>query len=201
MPYAGKRLMLRLGTTLTLTMALGAALSVLAPTAGAATCGDNLLNVNLGSGCAGVTDLKLLNPQPAAGSNACADGAGCANLDTNRPQEPARVEVPRIRTAPAPKAPAATPKRPAPVTVVPQRTYRINAFDAADGESFYSGDFRLRLPYAAGPPAVSPLAPSRRGFAEGWSVPALPVELIASLIGGVMLLASAGGVRRMMTTA
>jgi hypothetical protein len=198
MPHASRRYALRIGTTLALTVVLAAGLATLAPGAGAATCGDNVLNVNLGSGCASVVDLNVLNQQqPAAHGNACADAAGCTDVNTNRPAP--IVRSPELTPPPtAPRHPA-QPRRiePKPAPVV----FRINKFDAADGESFYSGDFRLRLPYPAKPPVVSPLAPAPRSFAPGWSVPAIPREVLFSLIGGLMLLASAGGVRRMMTTA
>lgn len=195
-----KRLALLGATTLSLAALMLALPVVMAPGAGAATCTSNTLNVNLGSGCASVAGIQLVGSSTHPNSEACADGADCVKVD---PGTAAAPEPILTRTPPA-SAPRHAPPRAAPepaVRIAPaQHIFRINQVDAESNAWFYSGDYDRLLPYSADrPPALTAPVP-RPSFARGWHLPSLPAEALLSLFIGLMLLASAGGVRRMMAS-
>lgn len=178
---------------LLLTVALTAAIG---PWAGAATCGEKTLNVNLAQGCVTIANTPILSP--AADTTACADAAGCADVKSPSAAAPV-VQTRPLAPAPARHTPPAKPRL-APAPAMPHFTYRVNRFDAAPGESFYGGDFRVLLPYSSQPPAVSPLPPSGAAFGGSWHIPQIPREVFIVIFGVLMLAVSAGGARRIRAT-
>lgn len=176
------------------------AMMIAAPAAGAATCKDGVATLNLGQGCASVLGVPVI--QSSTGGTACADSAGCGSVHTSTPTAPT---TPRVMPQEPPPA-----KRPQHHTYVrksvapPQAaSYRINAADL-DTAFFYSGSFSRTLPYPAfrsdifSPGSTLRVRPSL-GSGTHLDLGPFGRNVALSLLAGLMLIVSAGGVRRLLS--
>jgi hypothetical protein len=191
-------------TVLALTALILAAMAFFAASAGASTCGNGTVNVSLNSGCASVLGVPVVGSSSSDAGKACADAAGCKTVQSPETTAPSTPAI--LPSSPAPN------KKPAPHTAVrksvgpitPQSPRRINFADA-DTAFFYEGTYRRALPYSsitnnpfAGDPVhIAPVI----GSGSSWDFGSLPRSAALSLIAGLMLIVSAGGVRKLLTNA
>ncbi|MCA1833391.1 MAG: hypothetical protein LC750_11825, partial [Actinobacteria bacterium] len=122
-----------------------AAMSFAASAAEAATCQSGSVNLNLGTGCANVLGVPVL--ESSSGGSACTEPSGCNTVKTETPEAPATPTITPSQPAAKRTQPHHTYVRKSVVPAVPTPApHRVNRADQDSG-FYYSGTYNRSLPY------------------------------------------------------